>query len=99
MFYFGALDGLDEERLKLVPRPLDAVVDEVREVAQRAHGDATAFRCFPTIPVGLGLKRHDGIHVARSAHGALHFFKKVNTMHHKIASGLKKKNYNNNAKF
>mmetsp|Transcript_6105 Transcript_6105/g.18100 ORF Transcript_6105/g.18100 Transcript_6105/m.18100 type:complete len:205 (-) Transcript_6105:1727-2341(-) len=67
--FFGLLHGLDEEQLELVAGPLDAVVRQVGEVPQRAHGDAAALVGLAAVPVGLRLERHDRVDVAGRAHG------------------------------
>mmetsp|Transcript_18078 Transcript_18078/g.60981 ORF Transcript_18078/g.60981 Transcript_18078/m.60981 type:complete len:639 (+) Transcript_18078:2067-3983(+) len=57
-----------EELGELVARPFDAVLDEVRKVAQSAHGNAAALGGGAALAVRLRLVRHDGFHVARRAH-------------------------------
>mmetsp|Transcript_38666 Transcript_38666/g.124258 ORF Transcript_38666/g.124258 Transcript_38666/m.124258 type:complete len:343 (+) Transcript_38666:1401-2429(+) len=66
----GLLAGLHEEQLELVARPLDAMVGQVGEVPQGAHRDAASLVGLTAVPVRLRLHRHDGVHVARGAHGA-----------------------------
>jgi hypothetical protein len=62
-------DGVVVGALEEVARPLDAVLDGVGEVAQRAHGDGVLGRVLG-VGVGLGEVREDDLGVGLGAEGA-----------------------------
>ncbi len=68
--HFELLGQLDKEQLELVARPLDAVVGDLRKVAQRAHGHAVRVGGRAPLGVRARLERDNGVDVAIGAHGA-----------------------------
>mmetsp|Transcript_36779 Transcript_36779/g.61470 ORF Transcript_36779/g.61470 Transcript_36779/m.61470 type:complete len:430 (+) Transcript_36779:1487-2776(+) len=59
--------GADEEVLELRAAPLDAVVDDVREVPEGAHRDAAALRGLAAVGVRPGLEGDDHVDIGRGA--------------------------------
>ena len=67
--HLGRLLGrVGEEVLELCPSPFDTVVDQVREVAQRAHGHAAALIGRTAVGIRASQVRHDDVHVRARPH-------------------------------
>ena len=63
-----SLDVEDGE--ELVSRPLDAVVNQVRETLESAHGDGVSIFRKRSLTVGLSLMRNDGFVGSYDSEGA-----------------------------
>lgn len=65
----GILDARAEQSVELVAAPLNAVLNLVGEVTERAHGDGLFGRIL-RVTVGLGLVRNDHLRVGLGAESA-----------------------------